>query len=134
MLVWDDTKYGTGNALVDTQHKGLFKTINELIEAMTQGKGKEEVAKIIEVLQKYTQKHFSDEENIMEQHACSVRQENKAAHKKFIETFLTLKKQFEEEGPSSALAIKMQFELGMWLVKHIGRCDKKLGECQASNN
>ena len=97
---------------------------------MLKGKGTEEVRKIINFLQDYTIKHFSDEEGIMERVGCSACDANKIAHKKFIDTFLGLKKQFEDNGPSSALAIKIQYELGMWLVKHIGKCDKKLGECE----
>ena len=54
----------TGVNKIDNQHKELFKRINNLLEACNQGRGKNEVEKVIKFLDDYVIIHFSEEENI----------------------------------------------------------------------
>jgi len=47
---------------IDRQHQQLIKMINDLDDAMKQGKGKEVLGKIVKGLSDYTAYHFSTEE------------------------------------------------------------------------
>jgi hemerythrin len=58
-MLWDDS-FRTNVVMVDTQHKELFRRINSLHEAMLQGKGRDEVAKLIQFLDSYTRDHFAE--------------------------------------------------------------------------
>ncbi|MEK7700013.1 MAG: hemerythrin domain-containing protein [Planctomycetota bacterium] len=65
MAVQWSENLAVGVTMIDDQHKGIFSRINTLMSAMSQGKGKEEVGKVLEFLADYTKKHFSAEEKLM---------------------------------------------------------------------
>lgn len=54
----------TGNNLIDTEHKQLFAAINDLLDACSQGKGREKLVDTAKFLNNYVNKHFSDEEKL----------------------------------------------------------------------
>lgn len=53
---------------IDSQHRELFKRINDLLDACNQGRGKEEVQKVIRFLEEYVATHFGEEEKYMEKY------------------------------------------------------------------
>lgn len=113
---------------IDNQHKELFKRINSLLEACTQGKGKDEVGKVINFLEDYIVEHFNAEEAI--QRKCASYpdyQSHKALHDEFRKKFSELKKQFENEGAGLPLVLRTNRAVVDWLIMHIGRVDKVLG-------
>ena len=57
----------TGNALIDSEHRQLIQTINDLLEACSQGRGRAELSKTTKFLYDYTAKHFADEERLQQQ-------------------------------------------------------------------
>ena len=59
MAVQWSENLAVGVNMIDEQHKGIFSRINNLMNAMSQGKGKEEVGKVLEFLADYTQKNIS---------------------------------------------------------------------------
>ena len=63
-IEWSDN-LSTGVAEIDNQHKELFRRINDLFDACNQGKGKSEVAGVMEFLESYVVEHFGKEENYM---------------------------------------------------------------------
>jgi len=117
----------TGFVDIDNQHKELFKRINDLVNAMKQGKGKDEVGKVLKFLEDYTIHHFSNEENYMKKYQYPEYEGHKAQHTGLINDLQKMKEQFEKEGPSSMMAIDIQKELGDWLMIHIAKIDKELG-------
>ena len=60
---WKD-EWATGNANIDTQHKQLFKAINDLLEACSSGQGRVKLSATMQFLIDYTDKHFGDEEKM----------------------------------------------------------------------
>ena len=54
----------TGNALIDSEHRQLFAVINKLMDACSQGKGRDQIASTVQYLNDYVSKHFSDEEQL----------------------------------------------------------------------
>jgi hemerythrin len=117
----------TGVKEIDTQHKELFKRINGLLEACSQGKGKGEVSTVIRFLEDYVITHFSAEENYMTKYNYPDYSGHKAQHLYFTENFLQLKKQFETDGPGIHIVITANRMVVDWLINHIRKVDTALG-------
>ena len=49
----------TGNKLIDQQHQQLIQSINDLLDACSQGKGRDKIVETMQFLQSYTAKHFA---------------------------------------------------------------------------
>ncbi len=116
-----------GVDMIDNQHKGIFSRVNNLLNAMAQGKGRDEVGKVITFLADYVVKHFRSEEEIMIKNNFDGYPSQKEEHAQFIRDFSVLKKEFETSGVTSHLVIQVQQKLCNWLTNHIGNEDKKIG-------
>ena len=127
-LAWD-ASMATGDATIDQQHQELIRQINKLVDAMSQGRGKQEIEPILGFLGDYVQKHFGYEEGCMERHHCPVAEVNKRAHGRLIEAFQSIRDRYEREGASLDLVLQIRQELGDWLVNHIRKIDTGLRPC-----
>ncbi len=116
-----------GVSLIDDQHKELFKRINQLLEASSQGKGKEEIGKLIQFLSDYVVTHFGTEEKAMVQHGYGGIAAHKGEHLAFLRDFGDLAKSYEAQGASTSLVIALQRRVIDWLNNHIRQSDKALG-------
>ena len=107
----------------DDQHKQLCDVINSLNEAMSQGKGKEVLGKIINDLIRYTQSHFKAEENYFDRFGYPDAEIHKTEHAMFVRKV----SEFREDllNGKAGLSIKIMFFLSDWLRKHIKGVDKK---------
>ena len=113
---------------IDKQHKELFSRINNLLEACSQGRGREIVQETIEFIGDYTITHFSTEERYMATHGYPEFKDHKALHDQFIERFFSLKKKVEEDGPGGHIVLETNRTIVTWLNSHIRNVDKKLGQ------
>jgi hemerythrin len=123
---WDPA-LATGVNLVDNEHKEIFRQAALLHQAMSEGKGREELAKIINFVDDYIVTHFSHEEKVMDQYRCPVAEMNKQAHTNFIVKFKALKTKFEAAGASTTLVLDIAKTINDWLVQHIKQIDSQLG-------
>lgn len=73
----------TGNALIDSEHRELFRAVNDLMDACSQGKGREKIEETINFLSSYVGKHFKDEESLQTQTGYP----GYAAHRQFHENY-----------------------------------------------
>jgi hemerythrin len=128
-LTFNNTTMGTGAASVDAQHRQLIGIINHLMTAMTAGRAKDTVGGILDDLAGYAAMHFAHEEACMARFSCPVARQNMDAHAAFTRTFLDMRAEFERDGPSATLAIRMQRELAGWVAQHIVGVDLKLRAC-----
>lgn len=124
---WSD-ELAVGVGAIDEQHKGIFSRINNLLNAMAQGKGRDEVGKVITFLADYVVKHFKAEEEIMAKHNYDGISSQKTEHAQFIRDFSALKMDFEKNGVTTHLVLQVQNKLCNWLKNHIGSEDKKIGD------
>ena len=129
-ITWD-VSLQTDVAEVDDQHRELFRQVDQLHEAILQGRGRDEIARIIDFLQKYVVDHFAAEERIMDELACPAAAANKRAHAEFLTTFTAFRRQFDEQGAKTTLVLEMYEKLTRWLVAHIAGIDKQLSGCVA---
>jgi hemerythrin-like metal-binding protein len=65
-IEWDDERYSTYIDRFDDQHKRLFELLNDLHVAMERGESDEKVGDILRELEEYTEYHFGDEEEFMQ--------------------------------------------------------------------
>lgn len=124
-IAWDSSMT-TGVASVDAQHKELFRQVAALKDAMTQGKGRDEIQRLLEFLAKYVLKHFAEEEQQMEQYACPAAAANKAAHAEFVAQLKQFKSRFDAQGAVATLVIELHDVATRWLVQHIKGIDTQL--------
>lgn len=115
----------TGNKLIDSEHRQLLDTINELMVACSQGKGREKSVEVFQYLLGYVDKHFADEEKLQVQ----SKYPEYAAHRQFHETYKKTLREFSQvlisEGPTIKTLGTLNQQVGV-LVSHIRRDDKKM--------
>jgi len=118
----------TGVERIDIQHKELIDRINKLIATGEKPTSKDELKKTIDYLGEYVVKHFGDEERLQAQYKYPKYEEHKEKHKKFVEEYLNLKKEFETNGDSVDFILKLNNSIIVWIVKHIKGDDVELGK------
>jgi len=112
-----------GIKLIDAQHKSLFVFIDKFIAKIIENATKNDILKVVKYLEKYTEKHFSDEENLMKESNYPEIEHHIKEHNNFKNTVLHIKSQIGEENRS--LMEQILAGLNEWLIKHILESDKK---------
>jgi hemerythrin len=116
----------TGVHEIDNQHREIFNRVNRLSAACSEGKGKEEVLRLLLFLDDYIQQHFAAEQRLQLRHGYPGYAAHKAEHAHLIADVARLTTAFREEGATLALVIMTNKTLASWLVKHIGKTDMEL--------
>lgn len=119
---WDQ-KLSVGIMQIDTQHKKLVSMVNEMYEAMSQGKGNEVVGKVLNDLFTYTKTHFAAEEKLMQANGYPDFAAHKTLHDQFTKQVGDMQADFK--AGKVALSTKVAAFLKDWLVKHIMGIDQK---------
>ncbi len=119
----------TGIEALDNQHKQLITWLNDLLDAMSMGRGRAEVDGLLDKLGGYAVMHFGHEEDCMTKYNCPVAAKNATAHQEFIATFSNLREEFEKNGTSAHLVLRVESELMRWLTGHIKGTDSQLAPC-----
>ncbi|QOX62705.1 bacteriohemerythrin [Anoxybacterium hadale] len=125
-LSWtEDLSVGIG--IIDEQHRTWFDKADQLFEAGKKGQAKEFVGQMLDFLDDYTKKHFSDEEKYMLSINYPEYDRQKNLHTAFIGELAKLKKEFNESGGNILVVLNANQMVVDWLVKHISNEDKKIG-------
>ncbi|EPR42670.1 hemerythrin-like metal-binding protein [Desulfovibrio sp. X2] len=111
----------TGISAVDREHRQLVDTLNELLGAMSEGKGGEVCSTIIGKLEKYTISHFTAEEKLLAAHAYPGCDRQAAEHKTFTDKVAAFKA--DCTAGKKFLTMPMAKFLSDWMVNHIQRLD-----------
>lgn len=122
LIIWSDS-YNVGIAEIDGQHQMLISMINELHEAMSRGKAKGTMEKILVGLTSYTVYHFRTEENYFDQYAYPWVNGHKTEHADFTQKVLSFQNSFIQGKQSLSLEV-LNF-LCVWLRNHIDDSDRK---------
>ena len=128
-LAWDEATMGTGFPDIDAQHRELIRHLGLFLEAMKDGRSREELAELVAFLGNYARSHFAHEEQCMNRLHCPVAKANETAHRQFERVFELIARELEAEGPKASLAIRAQRELSDWVREHIVRIDTRLRAC-----
>jgi len=132
MSVFWTSDLETGVETIDNQHKELISRINALFTACSQGKGKEEVVKIMGFLGDYVVFHFGEEEKYMENLGYPAYSSHKKEHQGFINNFSELREKMGQDGPTVEVVVRANKLLIDWLINHIKRVDKEFANFMKS--
>lgn len=126
-LIFWDPKFEIGIPVIDAQHKTLVNLCNNLYKAIsatetaTTVDRRQNVKLALRECADYVQKHFSDEEKLMQLCNYSDLQNHKAQHYQFTKKVLDKILNFENESYASSLEfVKFLYD---WILSHIAYTD-----------
>ncbi|MHB1038603.1 MAG: bacteriohemerythrin [Pirellulales bacterium] len=123
--------YSVGNPSLDAQHKQVIGIINDLYEAMGEGKDQALVQPILDRLLQYTVAHFDHEEQIMQESNYPDFAQHKALHDEIRQKTIALHEHADLVTGKDLLRF-----LKDWWLGHIQGQDKRytpyLGNLQGS--
>jgi hemerythrin len=122
LITWD-ASYSVNIREIDRQHLKLVQIINDLHEAMREGKANDVLAKLLRELVSYTKTHFTNEEGYLERYDYPDVSAHKLQHSAFVKKISDFRDNFESGRLGVSLEI-MAF-LKDWLLKHIKGTDMK---------
>lgn len=117
---WED-KLSVHIDMIDDQHKVLINLINETSK-MVLNKNDKEVAEILTELKEWTDKHFTEEEELFTASAYPDAEKHKEEHIYFVKKVSDFAEDHKQNDLSASLNI-LQF-LKNWLIYHIEIIDK----------
>jgi hemerythrin len=118
----------TGIPTIDAQHRELVQAVNDLADAIEHGQGKRALKQLLSFMQYYAEWHFSHEESVAEAHHCPVSEVNRQAHIQFVQIFQDLQQRYRASQADEGVALEVHQRLADWLVNHILRVDKQIGD------
>lgn len=119
VMEWDDS-LNTGIEVIDNQHKGIVKFINQL-HTVAHENNREVVGSVLMELIDYTVSHFAFEEDLQKKHGYPLAEGHKKVHDSFIKHVDDYKRRYEQ---GEDIALKLSGELVVWLSSHIKNEDK----------
>ena len=114
-----DISLVTGHKIIDDQHKQLFDTLVNLIEASNQGLGKNEIYTTLDFLSEYTIMHFKTEEELQIEYSYPDYPLHKQSHDEFKTTINNQIYTLQKKGPEKELIDIVVQTVGDWLTTHI---------------
>lgn len=124
---WTD-RLSTGVPMIDIQHKELVAAINDLADAIEQGRGASSIKQLIVFMKYYAEWHFENEESCANKYQCPLAEVNHRAHEQFIQLFEELQQQYRHSQADESVAVMIHGKLADWLVNHIMKIDKEIGQ------
>jgi len=117
---WNDSM-SVGDPEFDDHHKKLIMYINQLFDAMHEGKGKNMIGDILKNLYDYTVFHFSKEEEKLAKVNYPGLQEQKKAHANFVEKLHDFYERYNKN--DLFISVDVLDFLSSWLKNHILKTD-----------
>lgn len=120
------SQYSVHDSKMDEQHQHLFSLVNALHEAIFNKTHKVVVKQTVHALLEYTQRHFADEEKLMQHYGYPKHSQHKAEHDALLGAVQAFGAKLGA-GDVSTAADMLQFLVSDWLVRHILSADKDYG-------
>jgi hemerythrin-like metal-binding protein len=120
--------------VIDDQHKELYSRMNDLCNAIMEGKGRNEVGSFVRYLSEYTTFHFDAEEALMRQYEYPGYDAQRAAHRLFRERVGKMAAQADSDVIPSGLVVTVVEEMKNWFSNHIRTLDKQIGDFLAARD
>jgi len=119
IAVWS-SRFETGIAIIDAQHKSLFDAVNKLADSFKAGTSKAQVKDSLDFLVKYTLEHFQTEERVMKEMNYPKLTSHIAEHTQLIDKAKGLQVKLAEGKP---VTMEVSTFLADWLKHHINEVD-----------
>ncbi len=125
LFIWKPS-YELNVPEIDVQHRHLVGLINELYDAMKDGRGQEVLDHILDELQEFIRQHFDTEERFMQKHNFPDLERHKEEHRK-LGTQVQELTELRLYGNKISTPELMSF-LCNWLRDHLAGTDKEFGD------
>ena len=119
---WNDS-FALGDPQIDAEHRRLVNILNDLADAVENGRGDSVLGSILTRLRQYAAHHFSNEEAFMERVGFTELERHRKLHAELSLTVTEYLRRFESGARIRPVEI-LNF-LSDWLVDHIQREDRK---------
>ncbi len=119
-----------GDAVIDAQHRELFRRAARLLEGLRRGEPGE-IGELVGFLREYVVEHFSTEEALMREVRYPGFARHKAEHDRFVSDLLAFAAEVERDGSGAFMSVKASHWLTEWLREHLSGTDAALGEFMA---
>jgi hemerythrin len=116
LIEWSE-RFVTGHPYIDRQHRALIRQINELHDAVKEGRGTVQIGSVLGFLKSYTIQHFRDEELLMQRIGFPGYEDHKAAHESLLRRAAAWSAGSDPE--SDRLTSDVARTLSEWLGRHI---------------
>lgn len=116
------SNWSVGVQSCDRDHQKLFSLINDLHDAMREGKGSDIINLVAEELHRYARSHFASEEALLTRSNYPDLDAHRAEHQKFTKEVGEIRK--ELAAGHGAHSITVSNFLSDWLQNHIRKSDK----------
>lgn len=116
-----NSNYSTGHNHIDEHHEHLFSLITQL-DNVIQTNRRKNIEPIILFLEDYSENHFKEEEDIMQQSNYIGYSLHKAEHQKFKHLIQDLRKLYDNDKPTAHLIFFIRKIIDQ-LVTHIKTID-----------
>jgi hemerythrin-like metal-binding protein len=120
-LITITSKLITGIPSIDAQHRQLVDAINQLHEAMKQGKGRDQIAPTLDFLVRYVSEHFAHEERLMAQAGFPGLASHSTQHQGFATKVGEMVNAYK--AGSAVMGVEVSRFLANWIQEHIQRTD-----------
>lgn len=104
---------------IDRQHKELCDMLDDFYDASIQGRGAEEVIRLLDFLESYTDLHFEAEEQLMQQIKYPHFKKHKTRHDEMRRKVAHMKKEVTDWGATTAAVKAVNEAITAWLIRHI---------------
>lgn len=122
LIQWNQ-EFSVGIGKFDEQHKSLFAVINDLHDALEQGRGNDMLKETLDKLAVYTKTHFAEEESLLEKYNYPYLSEHRREHEK-LAAQVTKLQNWQKTNEILLTPVVMEF-LIHWLSDHIYKIDKR---------
>jgi hemerythrin len=126
-LDWQED-LATGIENIDNQHREIFARFALFSAACSDGKGGDELLRLMNFLSEYTVEHIRDEEEAMSAAEYPRLAEQEKEHAAFLDGFVRLRKLVEENGPSQEIILNEKRAMIRWLINHICHVDRAFAD------
>ncbi len=124
LLDWNSSLSVDVSAM-DEEHKKLITLVNNLNEAMKQGKTKDEMDRVFNELARYTQSHFASEERYLDKIGYPGAAQQKKEHAELMNQVTAFKADYD--AGKAMISVKLMGFLRDWVRNHIQKTDKQYG-------
>ena len=114
--------------MIDRQHIVLFERINAVIAMGGCAACESETESTPRLLAAYTDKHFSDEEELMGQCGYGYIDWHKEMHRWYVAEIAKLQSEYAANGPTETYGKLLENSIVNWIVKHILTVDMVLAK------
>jgi hemerythrin-like metal-binding protein len=124
--------YDVGIVEIDEQHQEWCRRLGELLQLLRSGR-QEGVAGLFDYLRDYIHWHFSQEEELMDEHAYPLRDEHKLEHSRYAQALERFRTELTD-GWREPLLVTFRANLFLidWFVNHTTGSDRELGRYLAA--